>query len=812
MLLMALAERAKTAEVVDAYPRPFGPYMLLKPLSEAEPTPVFLAAVNGSDKPWALKMVLGKGSTPAARQAVRTQVRVLRRLSSRQLAEVLDVHDSAEAVGLLMGFIDGATVGQVLIDLSSESEQIGPGLAATVARELLRGLADLHRFEGLELVHRNVSSRTAMVTYDGRVRLAGFVAPDDTPSITSPGYSTAGTALDFRYDLRSVGLLFWEMLTRQPVRDRRTTGMPPPSSVNAGVPPALDSVVAALLDGRFESAQSASEAVANTGATWSEARTAEVMRRLYAKGIEVAHDENARLLRAAASRFPEITRGAAAKIRYPEPGSYIGEYQLQVVIGEGGMGRVYRGIHTGSGKIVAIKVLHPHLRNPTVDERFRREARALAAVANRHIVAVTESGETPDGQFLFIVMEYLDGKPLAALLAEAGPLPIHRALQIMIQVADALEAAHGAGIIHRDIKPANIMLVRRGDESDYVKVLDFGLARLEADVALTVANETLGTTVYMAPEQARGQAATVKVDVYAVGEVLYETLTSQLPHRGDNPQELLVNKVKLDPTPIGDLRPDVPPALARAIMTALARDPASRPDSMRELRLALEACSAVERKQRRGLAARLGAVGVGVAAAIAVAMIWGRPVHHGPAATPGATAMTSPSVPSTAAPEGAPAVARTEERLPPVPAPATAPTIVGPPLSIQHRTSPTVSLPRADRRPAPSPGTRAKPPTVVSGERAPDQEEPTASQLLADAESAFEQGERIQAVELAKRAERAGAGIHARLALGKYYQRMRLFRDAAVEFQAVLAVEPDNQLAKIGLDTLPENVTPRKEP
>jgi serine/threonine protein kinase len=274
-----------------------------------------------------------------------------------------------------------------------------------------------------------------------------------------------------------------------------------------------------------------------------------------------------------------------------------GRYQVEELIGEGGMGRVYLAEHVEIGRRVAIKILHPvYGRMPDLVERFRREARAASKIGHPHIVDVTDSGTTEDGSVYF-VMEYLEGVELASVIDREGALDVARALRITSQICRALSAAHAVGIIHRDLKPENIFLTVREGAADFVKVLDFGIAKSsEAEEArgkrLTHPGMAMGTPEYMSPEQAAGRPADERCDVYAVGAILYEMLTGVPPYEGDNFMEILTKKATVDPRPPGAVRPELPPMVEGLVMSAMARDPAARPPSMEAFEYELTKCLA----------------------------------------------------------------------------------------------------------------------------------------------------------------------------------------------------------------------------
>ncbi|WP_371878235.1 protein kinase domain-containing protein [Myxococcus landrumensis] len=278
----------------------------------------------------------------------------------------------------------------------------------------------------------------------------------------------------------------------------------------------------------------------------------------------------------------------AEVLKDPLIGLKLGEYELRARIGVGGMGLVYEGIQPLIGKRVAVKVLRPELAHSTEQvERLLAEARAVNAIRHRGIIDIFGFGQVPDGR-QYIVMEYLEGQPLDAVLVEKNRLPLDEALPILDEVLAALAAAHGAGVVHRDLKPSNIFLVRQPDGSRYVKVLDFGLAKRgqgpTGRTAQTRTDMVVGTPEYMAPEQARGQEVGPMTDLYALGVVTFEMVTGRLPFTGTSPVDLLMKHVEARPPRPSEFVPDLPPALDAFILQMLTKDPEARPNSADPLR------------------------------------------------------------------------------------------------------------------------------------------------------------------------------------------------------------------------------------
>ena len=259
-----------------------------------------------------------------------------------------------------------------------------------------------------------------------------------------------------------------------------------------------------------------------------------------------------------------------------------GKYRILRRIGEGGMGVVYEGEHTGLGRRVAIKLLQPeYARNPDVLGRFQREARAACRIGHSAIIDVFDIDVTETG-VPYMVMELLAGEPLSSLLAREWRLPVNRAFCILEQILSALAAAHAAGIVHRDIKPENVFMSQSPDRRDTVKILDFGISKFVsgslAGASMTQTGSVLGTPLYLAPEQARGERhIDHRADIYAVGVLAYQMLSGQLPIQGDNLQNIIFRIATEPPVPLLHVIPDLPEGVARIVDSALAKDPAFRP-------------------------------------------------------------------------------------------------------------------------------------------------------------------------------------------------------------------------------------------
>jgi serine/threonine-protein kinase len=293
---------------------------------------------------------------------------------------------------------------------------------------------------------------------------------------------------------------------------------------------------------------------------------------------------------------------AAATIPAPSastalsPGDVVGErYRVQARLGEGAMGVVYRVEHVHMRKSFALKVLDTEwAKTPEAFARFEREAVAAGSIASPHVAQATDFGQLADGS-CFLVLEYVGGRTLRTILGRA--LPPERALGIARGIVAATKAAHAKGVVHRDLKPENIMLVDREGDPDFVKVLDFGLAKLVGAAAeapssrlLTRQGAIVGTPRYMAPEQALGEAVDARADLYSIGVILYEMLTGNVPFDGD-PQTVLRQLVVRDVPPLpGSVASAVGPRVEQMLGRALAKSPKARFASASELAVELDGC------------------------------------------------------------------------------------------------------------------------------------------------------------------------------------------------------------------------------
>jgi len=329
----------------------------------------------------------------------------------------------------------------------------------------------------------------------------------------------------------------------------------------------------------------------------------------------------------------------SAKMRFEVPEDLIGHtlnerYKILELLGSGGMGTVYLAEHVVINKRVAVKVLSPaHSRKPDEVERFLREARAASRIRQENVVDITDFGYTSGG-LAFLVMEYLEGEDLSTTSERDGALPWRRAVHITRQICAALTAAHAQGVIHRDMKPENVFRVQRGDDPDFIKVLDFGIAKIideQYDPAHPSHTSTglMGTPEYVAPELIRGLLPDVRVDIYAVGVILYRLLTGRVPFQGETFMATLTQHLMVECVPPREAAPEaeIPADLEAVCLRSLAKDREERWPTILEMAQALLATQAAGAvllgpepapPQRRFLPVLLAVVGIIAVVAIAV--------------------------------------------------------------------------------------------------------------------------------------------------------------------------------------------------
>jgi serine/threonine protein kinase/tetratricopeptide (TPR) repeat protein len=275
----------------------------------------------------------------------------------------------------------------------------------------------------------------------------------------------------------------------------------------------------------------------------------------------------------------------------PQPGDFVlGKYRIERVIGRGGMGVVYLALHEALHQRVALKVLAPAAaKHHASATRFINEARAAARIRGDHVASVMDVGQLENG-IPYMVLEYLEGSDLSKVLHERGPLPIVEAVDYIVQALSAIAHAHAAGVVHRDLKPGNLFLAERTDGGLTIKVLDFGISKLDGEAAteITHTSAVLGSPGYMSPEQVRSsRSVDGRADIWSLGVILYRLLAAQGPFRGEAMSEVLAAVLEQAPPPLREARPDVPEDLERVIMKCLEKDRDARWATAGELATAL---------------------------------------------------------------------------------------------------------------------------------------------------------------------------------------------------------------------------------
>ena len=607
------------------FPRRFGPrYVLLKELGRGGMGRVFMALTGqaGVERVCALKILRSFQAGQQAEEMTQRfldEAKIVTKLSHENLVYVFDFGVQDRQGYLAMEYVQGKTFTEAWNRCAVKRTGFPTGVAIYLIGELVAALGYAHRLEGMNLVHRDISPSNLMLTYTGGVKLIdfGLAQWNDKVAQTAAGTNWGkvsymspeqylGKPIDHRSDLFSAGIILWELLTgRQlfPATQSRQPNhkIPPPSSLNDALSAKLDQVLgkALALDpaDRFASGEEMSAALfaempRDQGGKLA---AAAFLSQLFDVEMRAELAEQRDLIQRAAElggKVPPLEASdSAASENDPLIGKVLGDrYYVRRRIGEGAMGRVYEGHHTGIGKRVAIKIpRHVERRKRELARRFQREALAPSQIGHPNVVDVTDCGTTEDGDFFF-VMEFVDGVDLEALVKRDGPMAVERTLLVAVQICRALEAAHRAGIIHRDLKPSNVMLVRSSDEQgDLVKVLDFGVAKFlreEGAVNLTVPDAAVGTPRFMAPEQIGGGGVVdFRADIYAVGGLLYFMLSGgHCPIEGSNVQNVWQRKLTEDPAPLRPYRSDLPDDLDALVMQCLARDAARRPASADDLK------------------------------------------------------------------------------------------------------------------------------------------------------------------------------------------------------------------------------------
>ncbi|HTV24684.1 MAG TPA: protein kinase, partial [Polyangiaceae bacterium] len=593
---------------------------------------VYLAGmgdIEGAERPCVVKLIRKEHRGDASFLArFLDEARIQSQMQHPGVAQILEAAlDQEGQPYVVVEHVQGRDLAEVRQRAAQLKLQISWSDAVALVASISDALAHVHERTDpdgrpLEVVHRDLSPQNIMVSYVGETKLIDFgTARGENRRcqtingivFAKPGYVAPEVAANnpggVAADLYALGIVLWELVAGRRflqgdsrehlaavAKGERT---PPALSLWLAVPRELDVIVAKLtaprIADRFESAREATEllikvlaqapSLAN-GERSVRARIAHLMLRLYPAEPARSRAEFADLIASArktGGARPEWT-GAPGKVDVKDllfPGT---RYRIVRDIAQGPMSMVHEAHHVDLGRKVALKVLdRQRCRSQDAASRFRHEARVVAQLRHPNLVQIHDFGVSADGR-PYYAMEYLEGETLADRLARQGRLPWTDAVSLCVQACQALETAHALGVIHRDIKPANLFVTTEG----VVKLLDFGITQtdVEPDRSASESLSLIGTPEYMAPEQIGQRSVDARADIYALGSVLYELVTGQLPHVGANTVTLLDNKVhdKVKPPSQRVRKLDVPKYLDRVLLTALATDMKDRYDNITGMR------------------------------------------------------------------------------------------------------------------------------------------------------------------------------------------------------------------------------------
>jgi eukaryotic-like serine/threonine-protein kinase len=529
------------------------------------------------DRPVALKFLAAQRG--AAEEHKRRFIREAKAASALDHPNICTVYEIDETPDGALFIAMALCEGETLRDRIARGP-LPVGEAVAIAEQIAAGLARAH---GRGIVHRDVKPANVIVAPDGQVKIVdfGIAKLADQSRLTRAG-TTVGTAgymspeqlhgeePDPRTDVWSLGVVIYEMVTgRSPFEAGSETEMVrailkraqrPMAALRPGVPPLLERIVERALAKRPEDRTPSMDAM-----------SAELRSLAAGLGTPSRASDPDRTVVEIPRPLPPPPPPPVADTREGLHGQAVGPYEILEILGGGGMGVVYKARDTRLARVVALKFLPPELtRDRESKLRFEQEARAASSLDHPNLCTILEMGEAPDGR-LYIAMPCYDGETLRRRI-ELGVLPVDEAVDVALQIARGLAKAHRNGIVHRDIKPANLIVTSDG----VVKILDFGLAKLAGSAAISHAGSSAGTPAYMSPEQARGDEVDPRTDLWSLGVVLYEMLTGRRPFRGEREQAVIYSILHERAQPLRELRPEVPPELARIVERLMAKEPEDR--------------------------------------------------------------------------------------------------------------------------------------------------------------------------------------------------------------------------------------------
>jgi serine/threonine protein kinase/tetratricopeptide (TPR) repeat protein/TolB-like protein len=567
-------------------------YEILKRLGEGGMGAVYKARDHELDRLVALKVIRPElAGHPDILRRFKQELILARQVTHKNVVRIFDLGSADGRKFITMDYIEGQDLKSILV----ERGKLPPAEVVPLFQQICRGLEAAH-VEGV--VHRDLKPQNVMVDATARVWLMDFGLARSmelsgltrtgvlmgTPDYMSPEQARA-EKVDARSDLFSLGIIVFEMLIGR-------------------LPFQADTLMAKLLQRVQQKATPVTEIdpsiPASLGAVVSKCLEPDVTKR-YQTVREILDDLQADTMGSSslsgatrstsnpgATSDPGGAQSGAAAISLSElgPGSEFGpRYHIESVIGEGGMGKVYKAHDSDLDRTVALKLVRPELaRDASSLQRFKQELLLASRISHRNILRIHDLGDV--GGVKFISMAYIQGMDLHELIAKMGKLQTERVINIAKQLAGALEAAHAEGVVHRDLKPRNVLIT----VDDHVYVSDFGLAKsLDAETtAMTRAGEVLGTPRYMSPEQAESKAADHRSDLYSLGVILYEMATGEVPFTGESSLQVMFQHVQQAPKDPRLLNPETPEYLAVIILKCLEKDPALRYQNAGELLRDLE--------------------------------------------------------------------------------------------------------------------------------------------------------------------------------------------------------------------------------